>query len=63
MPFPGMMPGMGAGMGPAGMQMPRPAGLNLGPGGPTPPSNAPGAPDLDSLLKHRSARDRQKTEK
>ena len=43
-------------------------GMGLPPGGgggPPPPSNTPsgGGPDLDALLKHRSARDRLKTEK
>lgn len=64
MPFPGMM-GMGP---PGGMPMANPGMMGLalsGGAGAPPPANAPGAggPDLDSLLKHRSARDRQKTEK
>lgn len=64
MPFPGMM-GMGP-PGPGGMGMGPPGSRHMGPTpgpGPPPPSNSSGGPDLDSLLKHRSARDRQKTEK
>jgi len=54
----GMSMGVPPGMPPMGM-MGGSGGMGMGMGGP--PSG--GGPDLDSLLKHRSARDRLKTEK